>query len=314
MMPATAPRITNDTRHITILTLQSRILMHIGHYQRSKYTVFLCSLTDILQSKFIILSSVPFTFYGIHTAVVPVFIITKKVHTDKVHTKILIIFKEAVDVLLSAFMTCYYPPEAIVGVRIKYIIFTLLITQILEGNIISTLYNGFFRTMYPQRIVIDTQFQSLSLAHFRKFLQFYRSVFRHISRRIGLGSTIHRHKTIRTNHIVTIRKQIFRHIVDYILPGTFRHINSLSLPTGIDQFFISALQFPTVFIDTPIERGVISMYSFRISVITGSYHGIIGNHIRCPACTLILASSEKECQCHQKQFHIQILYHIIIFT
>src|SRR5699024_11539632 len=65
-------------RNVTGVQTCALPILHIGHYQRSKYTVFLCSLTNILQSKLIILSSVPFTFYGIHTAVVSVFIITKK--------------------------------------------------------------------------------------------------------------------------------------------------------------------------------------------------------------------------------------------
>ena len=248
MVPAADVGILHDACHVAVFPFEFGIVVKLGHHDRREYAVFGRRLADVCQSAFITLATVA-AGHGIIASGVSVFIPTHEVHAHEVHPEVVIMFEPSVDVFAGAGVVGHKPSEISPVGHIGIHHDILWIAGERAQGIVCAGHFAVEITFDPQRIVIDTHFQTFCSGSSDKFFERHRPVVRHIDAAVPslLGQ-----EAVGTDHIVAVRLEFGGHHVDYRIPLVGSKIHLIVGNTG-------NFEFPGIFIDRPIKRSFVFM-------------------------------------------------------
>ena len=219
----------------------------MGHHQRGKDAVFLGRLGYVGQGACVRLAAVT-AAYGAHVAVLAVLVPRQEVHADVFHTQVVVMLEESVDVLTCAGIVGHYPVEpAVVGLGIHHLGGAVIIQR---AEIIVCAPDGrIARAVYPQGIVVHSQFQAPGLAFVGQVLQRHGAVMGHVARGV-FGQ--HRDEPVGAYHVVAVRLQVGGDPVDDLVPLVGADVHLLVGHAGL-------LLVVAIFVHAPVQRRLVGV-------------------------------------------------------
>ena len=167
--PATITGIGHDAHHVAIASLHLGIVVQMRHDERSEDSIFLSRLSDVSQCPGVGLTSIA-TAYDAYATVSAIFIPREEVHTDETDSQLLIVLEESVDILLCALLGADHPCEPLIlGLRVLHLCAAII--DNLPKGAVGSLNGSVKRAMNPERVVIDSQLETLGSTLGRKVLQ-----------------------------------------------------------------------------------------------------------------------------------------------
>ena len=162
MAPASVEGISAETELIAFDKFQYLAVDFLEgrHHYGSEDAISLGRFADILQGKFILFPAISLAR---HTpGSVSGFEETHKVHPNIFHTDGLVIFEEAIDEFLATFVAWNCPREGIFAFRLEDFVGAVVTkgSEFVSGSI----HIHIVISVNPERVVIDSQFETLCLA------------------------------------------------------------------------------------------------------------------------------------------------------
>ena len=181
--PCAIPRVANNTEHIAVFSFNLSVIIKVWHHERKENAIFICRLGTPGNGLGIIDTTIARSAVILFKAAVSVFIPVEEIHTDHIHTNLVIVFEKSVNPFPCSGM-CRQSPDMpyILVARMHHIFITVWIINQGAGCIFRSRYQDILTAMYPHRVVINADTDSSGVGCLYKLLKVQRGLVSHIWR------------------------------------------------------------------------------------------------------------------------------------